>query len=131
VAGVERSEPPATPAEDPNHRPQTTVQIIRDPTRIPSGLMAGAVTIGNFDGVHLGHARIARRLIAKACEVGGPSTVFTFDPHPVRLLRPQECPPPLTWTERKAQLLEDLGVDGMVAFPTDEELLQLSPQAFF
>jgi len=57
--------------------------------------------------------------------------VFTFDPHPVRILRPQEAPPPLTWTDRKAELLGELGVDAMIAYPTDEELLRLSPDEFF
>ena len=49
----------------------------------------------------------------------------------MRLLRPQESPPPLTWTERKAKLLKDLGVDCIVAYPTDLRLLQLSAQQFF
>jgi riboflavin kinase/FMN adenylyltransferase len=57
--------------------------------------------------------------------------VFTFDPHPVRLLRPEVCPPPLTWTERKAELLAELGVDAILAYPTDEDLLALSPEEFF
>jgi riboflavin kinase/FMN adenylyltransferase len=49
----------------------------------------------------------------------------------VRLLRPEQCPPPLTWTERKAELLATRGVDWIVAYPTDEALLQLSPDDFF
>ena len=57
--------------------------------------------------------------------------MFTFDPHPVRLLRPEQCPPPLTWTERKAELLAAQGVDWLVAYPTDEALLQLSAVDFF
>jgi len=89
------------------------------------------VAIGNFDGVHRGHARIVERLLARAKEVGGPAIVFTFDPHPVRLLRPEHAPPPLTWTDRKAELLAQLGVDAMIAYPTDESLLALSPQDFF
>jgi riboflavin kinase/FMN adenylyltransferase len=89
------------------------------------------VSIGNFDGVHLGHARIVLQLIAAARAAGGPAVVFTFDPHPVRLLRPAEAPPPLTWTDRKAQLLAELGVDAVIAYPTDEALLQLSAEAFF
>jgi riboflavin kinase/FMN adenylyltransferase len=97
----------------------------------PPEARGGAVTIGNFDGVHRGHARIIECLIARARSVGGPAVVFTFDPHPVRLLRPAEAPPPLTWTDRKAQLLAALGVDAMVAYPTNEALLQLSPRQFF
>lgn len=89
------------------------------------------MAIGNFDGVHLGHRRIVHRLLERARDVQGPAIVFTFDPHPVRLLRPEECPPPLTWTRRKAQLLSEIGVDRVVAYPTDQALLSLSAREFF
>ena len=89
------------------------------------------MSIGNFDGVHRGHVAIVRRLLERAEAVGGPAIVFTFDPHPVRLLRPEQSPPPLTWTERKAELLAAQGVDWIVAYPTDEALLQLSAVDFF
>ncbi len=105
--------------------------LIRDLSKLPDEFRGGAVTVGNFDGVHLGHARIIQRLIEKAREVGGKAIVLTFDPHPVRLLRPNEVPPPLTWTDRKMELLADLGVDSMVAYPTDQALLELSPSDFF
>jgi len=98
---------------------------------LPPGIRSGAVAIGNFDGVHLGHARIMRRLLEKAQAVAGPAVAFTFDPHPVRLLRPEAAPPPLTWTERKAELLAELGVDWIVAYPTDPQLLELAPETFF
>ncbi len=91
----------------------------------------GALTIGNFDGVHRGHAEIIRQLCQRAQALGGPAVVFTFDPHPVRLLRPEAAPPPLTWTDRKAELLAELGVDVMIAYPTDEALLNLTPVEFF
>ena len=107
------------------------MQIVRQLAGLPESLRHGAITIGNFDGVHLGHARIIERLLADAKKVGGPAVVFTFDPHPVRLLRPAAAPPPLTWTERKAELLAELGVDALIAYPTDEALLELSPRAFF
>ena len=94
-------------------------------------LQGGALSIGNFDGVHRGHARLVQRLTQLAERVGGPSVVFTFDPHPVRILRPTETPPPLTWIRRKHELLSELGVDVVVAFPTNRELLELSYQDFF
>ena len=53
-------------------------------------LPSGAVAIGNFDGVHLGHARLIDHLKKKAEQVGGPSIVFTFDPHPAALLHPEK-----------------------------------------
>ncbi|MEQ8787329.1 MAG: bifunctional riboflavin kinase/FAD synthetase [Pirellulaceae bacterium] len=107
------------------------MKLLRSLDHLPTELLRGAVSIGNFDGVHRGHARIVERLIAKAREVNGPAVVFTFDPHPVRLLRPEAAPPPLTWTERKAELLVELGVDSMIAFPTDEALLALEAEEFF
>jgi riboflavin kinase / FMN adenylyltransferase len=107
------------------------VKLLRELSELPSELRRGAVTIGNFDGVHRGHARIVERVIEKAREAGGPALVFTFDPHPVRVLRPLEAPPPLTWTDRKAALLSRLGIDAVIAYPTDEELLRLEAREFF
>ncbi|MEQ8212101.1 MAG: bifunctional riboflavin kinase/FAD synthetase [Lacipirellulaceae bacterium] len=105
--------------------------IIRHLDQLPAAARGGAVAIGNFDGVHLGHRRIVEQLRRRAEEVGGQAIVFTFDPHPVRLLRPEQCPPPLTWTTRKAELLAGLGVFKIVAYPTDEALLELSAEEFF
>jgi len=107
------------------------VRIFGDLGELDDDLRHGAVAIGNFDGVHRGHARIVERLLAAARRVGGLATVFTFDPHPVRLLRPAQAPPPLTWTDRKVELLGELGVDAMVAYPTDEALLALTAREFF
>lgn len=107
------------------------MQILATLSELPAEVRGGALTIGNFDGVHLGHARLLDRLRRAAQAVGGPAVVFTFDPHPVRLLRPEQAPPPLTWTDRKAELLEELGVDVLVAYPTDEELLRYAPREFF
>lgn len=107
------------------------MKIIHDLAQLDAKLRGGAVSIGNFDGVHRGHARIVERLKRLAAQVGGPSIVFTFDPHPVRLLRPTAAPPPLTWTDRKAELLAALGVDALVVYPTDEALLRLSADDFF
>ena len=107
------------------------MKLIRDLSQLDDTLRGGAVTIGNFDGVHRGHARIVEQLKNLATKHNGPAKVFTFDPHPVRLLRPQLAPPPLTWTSRKALLLEELGVDVTVVYPTNPSLLELSAEDFF
>ncbi len=107
------------------------MKLIGDLSQLDGSLQAGAVTIGNFDGVHRGHARIVEQLKTLAAKYNGPAVVFTFDPHPVRLLRPELTPPPLTWTSRKALLLEELGVDTTVVYPTNQALLQLSAEDFF
>lgn len=105
--------------------------IVRDLSQLPTSARRGAVAIGNFDGVHRGHLEIVRRLLERSREVGGPAIVFTFDPHPVRILRPEQSPPPLTWSERKAELLAAHGVYMVVAYHTDEALLRLTAQEFF
>jgi riboflavin kinase / FMN adenylyltransferase len=107
------------------------VLILRDLHHLPADVCGGAVAIGNFDGVHRGHVRIVERLLAAARSAGGPAIIFTFDPHPVRVMRPEQCPPPLTWTERKAQLLAQYGIDMVIAYPTDRQLLEMSADHFF
>jgi riboflavin kinase/FMN adenylyltransferase len=107
------------------------LKLIRHIDELTAAEFGGALTMGNFDGVHAGHARIIERLRHWATKVSGPSVVFTFDPHPVRLLRPHLAPPPLTWTQRKAELLGQLGIDVMIAWPTDKALLQLTYKQFF
>lgn len=107
------------------------MKLFRKLNEFPESLRGGAMTIGNFDGVHRGHSAIISQLNNFATQLDSPTIVFTFDPHPVRLLRPDQTPPPLTWTRRKADLLADLGVDVVVAYPTTHELLELSPREFF
>jgi riboflavin kinase/FMN adenylyltransferase len=107
------------------------VKLLRDLTDFPHELRSGAISIGNFDGVHLGHARIVQRLLAKSRRLGGAAIVFTFDPHPARVLRRAEPPPPLSSTARKAELLADLGVDAVIAYRTDEAFLELEASQFF
>ena len=110
--------------------------IVRDLKQFPAAARGGAIAIGNFDGVHLGHLRIVRRLLQRAREVGGSAIIFTFDPHPVRLLRPEECPPPLTWTERKDMDTDNLITNGGSYISTtfvpnlsqwEEEFVNLNP----
>jgi len=103
--------------------------------RLLDGLAApwrgGAVAIGNYDGVHRGHAEIVARLVAMARRLGGPAIVLSFDPPPARVLRPHDAPALLSWVERKAELLGRLGVDALVAYPTDAEFLRLEARQFF
>jgi riboflavin kinase/FMN adenylyltransferase len=107
------------------------VKLYRGLDQLPADFAVGAVAIGNFDGVHRGHARIVERLIRRAQEFSQPAVVFTFEPHPVRLLRPAAAPPPLTWLDRKAALLAELNVDAIIAYPTDDALLNLQPAEYF
>jgi riboflavin kinase / FMN adenylyltransferase len=92
---------------------------------------AGAIAIGNFDGVHRGHRALLERLQRLAHQVGGPAVVLTFDPPPTTLLRPDSAPPALTWMERRAEILFSLGIDVLCVYATDDSLLKLEPEAFF
>jgi riboflavin kinase/FMN adenylyltransferase len=91
----------------------------------------GCVSIGNFDGVHRGHQSMIAALTRSAARHNAPAVVFTFDPHPIALLRPGQSPPPLSTTERKLELLSQNAVDGAVVYPTDQTLLSLTPREFF
>ena len=92
---------------------------------------ACAVAVGNFDGVHRGHAAIVARLCAAARRLGIPSVVLSFDPHPATILRPATAPVPLTTARRRANLLEALGVDAVLVQPADRDLMALSAERFF
>ncbi len=107
------------------------MKLFRSLDEFPADCYGSAAAIGNFDGVHLGHARIVERLRAMAARVGGPAVVFTFDPPPTRILRPQQSPMPLCWLDRKVELLADLGVDAVIAYPTDAAFLSQTPTDFF
>jgi len=91
----------------------------------------GAITIGNFDGVHRGHAALLAELRQQAHSVGGPAVVVTFEPHPLQLLNPERFQPVLTTLADRAALLEQTGADHVVILHTTPELLDLGAKAFF
>src|SRR4051794_11154725 len=92
---------------------------------------AGAVTIGNFDGVHLGHQALLAETVRQARAAGGPALAVTFDPHPLQILRPLQFQPVLTTVPRRAELLLKYGADHVLILTTTRELLQLSAREFF
>ena len=88
------------------------------------------LTLGNFDGVHLGHQRIFEDLREEARRIDGEAVVFTFDPHPLQILDPQKCPPAITPFKQKLMLLEKLGIDVVIVAAFDLDLANLTPEAF-
>ncbi len=96
----------------------------------PSGWGRCVVTIGVYDGVHLGHRQIIGRAVALARAAGQPSVVLTFDPHPSEVLRPGSHPAVLSPPRLKADLVEDLGVDVMCVLPFTVEFSRLGPDEF-
>ena len=89
-----------------------------------------AVTIGTFDGVHLGHRALIARTIADARSRGLKSVILTWDRHPAATLRPDKLPPLLTTPERKIELLSERGADVLAVLPFDEELSKWEPEKF-
>ena len=96
----------------------------------PSGWGRCVVTIGVFDGVHRGHQALIGRGLTRARELGLPLVVVTFDPHPSEVVRPGSHPPVLTPVWRKADLVEELGVDAFCVLPFTTEFSRLPPDEF-
>lgn len=88
------------------------------------------ITIGNFDGIHLGHQIIFRRVMERADTRHGQSVVLTFDPHPLKVMRPEADLPLLTTTAQKIRLLSALGLDAMVIQPFTREFAALPAREF-
>lgn len=97
----------------------------------PPEFAGGAVTVGNFDGVHRGHQTLVASARTLAQSVRGPTVVVTFDPPPHQVLHPGSERPPLTTIAQRAELLHATGADHIVVLRTSRELLALSPEAFF
>jgi len=91
---------------------------------------ASVVTIGNFDGVHLGHRALLRGVVAAARERGAEAVVTTFDPHPMTVIHPDSAPPRLTTPAHRLALLEEQGVDAVLVLPFTRELSLWSPAEF-
>lgn len=93
-------------------------------------LDASSITIGNFDGVHRGHAEIFAHLKQKSLERGLPSVVVTFEPHPLKILAPESAPAMITTFEQKAALIEESGIDYLVVVPFSKEFSQVPANDF-
>ena len=89
-----------------------------------------ALTVGSFDGVHLGHVDVIRHLVAAAQETRSQSALLTFEPHPRCVLDPGNCPQSITTLQEKLALIEAAGIDHVIVLRFDRELASLSPQEF-
>ena len=96
----------------------------------PPGWGRSVTTIGVFDGVHRGHQQIIGHLVRRARDAGLAAVVVTFDPHPAEVVRPGSHPAVLTEAGRKADLIEELGVDVLCVMPFTLPFSRLSPETF-
>ena len=98
--------------------------------KLPSEVRSCVLTIGNFDGVHVGHRHILSTARALADAKGTAAVALTFDPPPGLVIRPQDTPERISPAELRVELLREAGADWVVTARTDMALLRLSPEAF-
>jgi len=104
-----------------------TLRAIDELATVPGPVV---LAIGVFDGVHLGHKAVIDRALTDAAAVGGAAVVVTFDPHPVRVLRPESAPRLLTSTPHKIRLIRDLGVEQLLVVRFDSDFASTPPEQF-
>ncbi|MGZ4637734.1 MAG: bifunctional riboflavin kinase/FAD synthetase [Acidimicrobiales bacterium] len=93
-------------------------------------ITGSVVTVGNFDGVHLGHQHVIDLVVSRARESGNTSVVVTFDPHPMSVIHPGGAPLALATLEHRLELLQQRGVDATLVLQFTTELAHLSPEDF-
>lgn len=89
-----------------------------------------ALTIGNFDGVHIGHRQLFQRVVEAARARGVSPTVLTFDPHPARVVAPERAPRLLTTPGERCALMREQGIEQVLILPFTREIAQLTPEQF-
>jgi riboflavin kinase/FMN adenylyltransferase len=102
----------------------TTLDDIKEPFE------SAVITIGNFDGVHLGHQALFHAVIEKADDIKGTSIAMTFEPHPIRVLKQNGQPPLITLFEQKTELIERSGIDVLICIPFTREFASISAREF-
>jgi riboflavin kinase/FMN adenylyltransferase len=91
---------------------------------------SSVVSIGNFDGLHLGHREILKTVVRRARELGLQAVAMTFEPHPIRFLAPDRAPRMISTPDQKIRLIEDTGIDIIFVARFDEAFSRLSPEEF-
>ena len=106
------------------------MNIIEDIERIDHPYKNPVITIGNFDGVHIGHQALFHQVIEKARALQGTSIVMTFEPHPARVLKQNNHPPLITLYEQKIELIEKAGIDILICIHFTREFASIPAKEF-
>ncbi len=106
------------------------MQLFRHLGEIPADFGPTVVSVGNFDGVHRAHCEVVRHMAERARSFGGKAVVVTFEPHPLRILRPDAAPRLLTPLPAKLKLLEQTHVDAVLLLPFTRDLSMMSAEDF-
>ncbi|MCP4368048.1 MAG: bifunctional riboflavin kinase/FAD synthetase [Deltaproteobacteria bacterium] len=106
------------------------MKVIETLDHITEPFKKAVITIGNFDGVHIGHQALFHEIIEKADAIGGTSMAMTFEPHPIRVLKKNSHPPLITLYEQKVELIAKSGIDILICVPFTREFAALSAREF-
>jgi riboflavin kinase/FMN adenylyltransferase len=106
------------------------MKVYRDPLGADEPRRGALLSIGNFDGVHLGHQAVLRHVAQRATELGTVSSAMTFDPHPVKLLRPRQSPSLLSTLEQRLELIGRTGIESALVVPFTHRLARMTAEAF-
>ena len=106
------------------------MEIIRGLEALNKSYPNTVLTIGNFDGVHLGHQKIILEVLKRSEEIKGTSMAVTFEPHPMKVLAPEREIRILTTLEEKAKLIEEMGVNVLLCINFNKEFANLLPDDF-
>jgi riboflavin kinase/FMN adenylyltransferase len=106
------------------------MRIIRGIKNYTEELPRPVLTLGNFDGVHLGHQAIFKKVVGRAREIGGTSIAFTFEPHPLKVLAPERSPLLLNTFHGKMRLFEQAGTDVVICANFTREFADQHPEDF-
>ena len=93
------------------------MNIIRDLNELSKPLTNPVLTIGNFDGVHRGHLALFDKIKRRAAKIDGQSAVMTFEPHPIKVVKPGNGPPLITPIDQKLKLISDAEIDVILCLP--------------
>ncbi len=106
------------------------MKIIRGSRNIREEIKNPVLTLGNFDGVHAGHQTIFRNVTLRSKEINGTSVVFTFEPHPLKIIAPDRCPPLLTSFHKKMELIQEAGIDMVICADFNRKFADQHPREF-
>jgi len=106
------------------------MKLIENLDAITEPFKNAVITIGNFDGVHLGHQALFSQVSEKASALGGTSVAMTFEPHPIRVLKQNGQPPLITLYEQKIELISRTGLDVLICVPFTLEFASITAQEF-
>ena len=106
------------------------MQVIFNLNEIKKPLINPVLTIGNFDGVHKGHLALFDKAKDRAKAIGGQSVVMTFEPHPLKIMRPENGPQLITHTGQKLELIEKAGIDVIICVSFDRDFAAIPARDF-